>query len=158
MSKFRIHHLPTCLRIFVVLSICSWTTSVLAQTVTWEILPWPSNQNWPGPQGSPAVTNGNQIILTGQDVLSAQVFTAPLTISYDVLLPVKSTTDGIIELFFVPTGEPTNLVPNPDIELLWFETQTGNDGLEAQEDHAATTPWGPVSYPLTPGEDVSFLV
>jgi hypothetical protein len=150
MSKFRFRHLQTCLRIFVVLSICSWTMSVLAQTVTWQILGWPSNQNWPGPQGGPATTNGNQIVLIGQDVLSVQTFTAPLTISYDVLLPAKTTTDGIIELYFVPTGEPSNIVPTNGIELASFESQTGNDGLQVLQNQS-TLLYGPAPLPLTAG-------
>jgi hypothetical protein len=125
--------------------------SVLAQSVTWQILGWPINQNWPGPRGSPAVTNGNQIILTGQDVLSAQVFTAPLTVSYDVILPRKSTTDGVFELFFVPPGESINLLPNPDIELDMNESQSGNDSLLVQDNHGASILWGPVPYPIATG-------
>src|ERR1700733_14005299 len=149
MSKFRFHYnMRACLRAFVVLIISSWTISVFAQSITWQILGWPSNQNWPGPQGSPATTNGNQIVLTGQDVLSVQTFTAPLTISYDVVLPTKSTDNGTFELFFVPVGEPANLLPNPDIELDMDESQGGNDYLEVQENHGASVLWGPVPYPI----------
>jgi PEP-CTERM motif-containing protein len=142
MNNFRGHHLPAYLRIFVFLAVCSWVTLTHGQTVTWQDLPWPADQDWPGPQGSPAVTNGNQITLTGQDVLSVQSFGGPLTISYDVLLPVKSTTDGSIETFFVPTGEATTNIPNPDIELLMNETQTGNDNLGVAKDHDSTILWG----------------
>jgi len=151
MNKFRFRHLRACLRTFVVLSICSWTMSVLAQSVTWEILPWPSNQNWPGPRGSPAMTNGNQIVLTGRDVLSVQAFTGPLTISCDVVLPAKSTSDGGFEFFFVPTGEPIGLLPNPDIELLMAESQSGNDYLQVQDNQDTSSPWGPVPYPIAAG-------
>jgi hypothetical protein len=150
MSRFHFRHFQTCLRILVALSICSWTMSVLAQTVTWQILGWPSNQNWPGPQGSPATTNGNQIVLTGQDLLSVQTFTAPVTISYDVLLPAKTTTDGIIELYFVPTGEPSNIVPTNGIELAWFESQTGNDGVQVLQNQSALL-YGPAPLPLAAG-------
>src|SRR5712675_1961501 len=117
MSNFRIHHLSAYLRVFVFLAVCSWVASTHAQTVTWQDLPWPADQNWGGPQGSPAVTNGNQITLTGQDVLSAQTFTGPLTISYDALLPSKTTVDGGLNLLFVPPGESTNLVASPDLTL-----------------------------------------
>ena len=126
MSRFHSNDSRIGLLSLIMLSICFWVMSVSAQSVTWQILPWPDNQDWPGPRGSAATTNDNQIVLTGQDVLSVQAFSAPLTISYDVLLPAKSTADGIFELFFVPTGEPTNLLPNPDIELDMFETQAGN--------------------------------
>ena len=71
MSKFRLQHLSTYLRMLTVVSICCWTMSGVAQSITWEILPWPDNQSW-GSHGSPATTNGNVITLTGQDVLSVQ--------------------------------------------------------------------------------------
>jgi hypothetical protein len=157
MSKFWIHRLCAYTRLFVVLSICSCTMSVLAQTVTWQILPWPLNQNWPGPQGSPATTNGNVITLSGQDVLSVQVFTAPATISCDVLLPAKSTTDGAFELFFVPSGESSNVLPNPNIELLTGESQSGDDLLQVLEDYTAAL-WGPIPYPISPETTYHFSV
>ena len=99
MSKFRFPRLHTCMRTFVALLICSCTMSVLAQPVTWQILGWPLDQDWPGPQGSPATTNANQIVLTGQDVLSVEAFTPPLTISCDVVLPAK--VSGATNLFVV---------------------------------------------------------
>jgi hypothetical protein len=148
MSNFRAHHLPAYLRIFIFLAVCSWVALTHAQTVTWQDLPWPADQDWPGPQGSPAVTNGNQITLTGQDVLSVQSFSGPLTISYDVLLPVKSTTDGSFETYFVPTGEGISNGPNPDVELLMNESQSGNDFLTATKNHGANTLWGNNPYSI----------
>jgi hypothetical protein len=142
MCDFRIYHLSAYLRVFVFLAVCSWVASTHAQTVTWQDLPWPADQNWGGPRGQPAVTNGNQITLTGQDVLSVQSFTGPVTISYDVLLPVKSTTDGAFETFFVPTGEATTNLPNPGIELLMNESQSGNDFLSAFKDRSTSMLWG----------------
>src|SRR5580704_6221208 len=142
MRNFQTHQLSTYLRVFVFLAACSWVASTHALTVTWQDLPWPADQNWPGPQGSPAVTNGNQITLTGQDVLSVQSFSGPLTISYDVVLPVKSTTDGAFQTFFVPTGEGTSNLPNPDIELAMNESQSGNDFLSALKDRGTTMLWG----------------
>jgi len=146
------------LRILGFLSAFGMAMSAHAQSITWEILPWPANQNWPGPRGNPAITNGNEVILTGQDVLSVQTFTAPLSVSFDVVLAAKSTTDGAFELFFVPTGEPTSLLPNPDIELFWGESQSGNDYLEVQQNHSGPYIWGPVSYPLTPGTQYHMTV
>ena len=142
MSNFRIHHLPAYLRVFVFLAVCSWVASIGAQTVTWQDLPWPADQDWGGPRGQPAVTNGNQITLTGQDVLSVQSFSGPLTISYDVLLPAKSTTDGAFETYFVPVGESISNAPNPDVELLMNESQSGNDFLDVTKDHGASILWG----------------
>jgi hypothetical protein len=130
--------------------------SVLAQSVTWQLLPWPTNDPWPGPQGSPAVTNGNQITLTGQDVLSVQTFTAPLSISCDVMLPAKTTTDGAFELFFVPSGEPANILPHPNIEVYMAESQSGNDYVEVLNDNVAM--WGPMSYPVATETTYHFSV
>src|SRR5882724_1290675 len=142
MNNFRAQRQSTYLRIVILLTVCAWVVSTHAQPVTWQDLPWPADQNWGGPQGQPAVTNGNQITLTGQDVLSVQSFNGPLTISYDVLLPAKSTTDGAFEFFFVPTGEGTSNLPNPDIQLQMGESQSGNDYLIVDKDHGASTLWG----------------
>jgi len=108
------------------LCIGTWALSVHAQSVTWQILPWPDNQNWGGPRGNPAITNGNQITLTGQNVLSVQSFTGPLTISFDVLLPARSTQNGSFDFFFVLTNQATNLEPDPNIDL-----QMGFDNLSS---------------------------
>jgi hypothetical protein len=59
-----------------------------------------------------------------------------------LLLPAKSTTDGIFETFFVPTGEGTSNLPNPDAELQMNESQTGNDYLSATKDRFTTILWG----------------
>jgi len=75
-------------------------------------------------------------------VLSVQSFSGPLTISYDVLLPAKSTTDGSFETFFVPTGEGTSNLPNPDIELQMNENQAGNDSLTVAKDRGKSVLWG----------------
>jgi hypothetical protein len=142
MSNFHAHHLSKVLRTFIFLAVCAGAASTQALPITWQDAPWPVDQDWPGPQGSPAVTNGNQITLTGQDVLSVQSFSGPLTISYDLVLPVKSTTDGIFETYFVPTGQNISNVPNPDIVLYMTESQGGADSLAAAKDRFATVLWG----------------
>ena len=148
MNNFHAGRLSTYLRVFITLAVCAWVASAPAQTVTWQDLPWPADQDWGGPQGSPAVTNGNQITLTGQDVLSVQSFSGPLTISYDVFLPAKSATDGAFEFFFVPVGQNGSNLPNPDIELDMSESQSGNDFLDVAKDHDASILWGDNPFPI----------
>jgi hypothetical protein len=72
--QFRSDPLYSCQRIFVVWFTRVWAVSAQPQSVTWQILPWPDDANWLGPHGSPALTNRNQITLTGQVVLSAESF------------------------------------------------------------------------------------
>ena len=146
MRKIRFHHLHTCLRTFVVLTICSSAMSLFAQSVTWQFLPWPDNSGWPGPQGQPATTNGNQIALTGHDVLSVQSYAGPVTISYDLFLPSKTTTDGGFHLVFVTPGEPTNLVANPAIDLYMTFSSATSDQMYVFKDQSLTL-FGP--YPFT---------
>jgi hypothetical protein len=142
---------------FVALSICFWTMAVFGQSVTWQILPWPSNQVWGGSEGSPAVTNGNQIILTGQDVLSVQSFSGAQTFSFGVLLPNETVPNGAFEVHFVPTGEPTNLVPNPDVELDMTFPAIGQGGLQAQHNGGGGNfIWGP--NPFTLATQTEYLV
>jgi hypothetical protein len=99
------------------LSMFAWGMASHAQTITWLNLPWPIDQNWGGPRGSAATTNGNVITLTGQDVLSTQSFSPPTVISYIVTLTSETTSDGDFQFFFVPTGVASNALPNPDVEL-----------------------------------------
>ncbi len=126
------------------LLVCSWVASAHTLTVTWQDLPWPADQDWLGRKAHQPVTEWkSRSLQTGQDVLSVQSFTGPLTISYDVVLPVKSTTDGAFETYFVPLGESiTQRSPIPDIELTMNESQSGNDFLNVTKDHGASTLWG----------------
>jgi uncharacterized repeat protein (TIGR03803 family) len=118
------------------------------RTVTWQDLPWPDNLGW-GSHGSPATTNGNVITLTGQDVLSTQSFSAPSTIFFNVFLPSETTQNGAFEFFFVPTGEATNLTPNPDIELDIIFPEVGQGGLQVQRNGGGGNYiWGPNPFTL----------
>lgn len=134
MSKFSGRSPYTYFGTLVFLFICGWALPAHSQTITWLDLPWPINQNWGGPEGSPATTNGNVITLTGQDVLSIQSFSGPVTISYNVTLTSETTSDGAFEFFFVPTGVASNTLPNPDVELQ-MGFNPGN--VQAQTNHGA---------------------
>ena len=142
MSGFRFHRPSLCLPMVIVVMGLSWAVIASAQSVTWQILPWPDDQNWLGPRGNPAVTNGNQVTLTGQDVRTVQSFTGPSTISFDVSMQAKITPDGGFHLQFVPTGEPVNLLANPNIDLQmnWGNLTLG-DTLGVQQNNGSYL-WG----------------
>jgi PEP-CTERM motif len=129
MNKFRSHHPYSYLRMFVFLFLCASGVVVHAQSVTWQILPWPEDESWPN-HGSPAVTNGNQITLTGQDVLSQQSYSGVQTITFDVSLGAKTTTDGAFHFKIVQAPSPTNLQTITDIDLVMaFGTTSSGDNL-----------------------------
>ncbi len=121
-----------------------------AQSVTWQILPFPTNSNWPGPQGEPAVTNGNTVTLDGQPVRTVQTFTPPVTISYDMSLDARSTSDGYLALYFMPPGQGTG---NPDPATVAFTIyrNDGQDALRIDQDAPSgnTTVWGEVPFSVS---------
>jgi hypothetical protein len=85
--------------------------------------------------------------MTGQDVRSVQSFAGPLTISYDLFLPSKTTTDGGFYLIFAPIGQPTNLLANPSIELYMTFSTVTSDQMYAFKDRSTPNLFGP--YPFT---------
>jgi len=130
MKKFRSECRHSHLQLFVFLFLCVWAAAAQAQSVTWQILPWPDNESWPT-EGSPAVTNGNQVTLTGQDVLTAQSFSGAQTFTMDLSVGAFTTDDGGFRFEIVPSGQPTNLAPTIFQEVfLGF----GNPSLGGNED------------------------
>jgi len=99
-------------RILGFLSVFGVALAGRAQSVTWQILPFPQNSDWPGPRGAPATTNGNVVTLQGQPVRSTQTFTPGTTFTFNVVLESRPTgpgDDGALWFFLIPTGLPTNL-------------------------------------------------
>jgi hypothetical protein len=135
MTKIRLLHLPAYLRAFVLLSMCVWTMSAFSQSVTWQILPFPQDSNWGGSKGAPATTNGNVVTLRGQPVETLQVFTPPATFSFDVVLQTEdhNASDGAFELYFIPTGLPTNLFPTPYLSPRITYQLNGSDSLAVEQ-------------------------
>jgi hypothetical protein len=117
MKKFRSQRQNSHLQLFVFVFLCLWAAAAQAQSVTWQLLPWPDNSGWGGPQGSQAVTNGNQITMTGDDVLTAQSYTGGRTFTFDVSIGAFTTDDGTFRFQIVPTGQPTNLLPAAAVGL-----------------------------------------
>src|SRR5712671_2901783 len=94
------------------LSVLTGSLTTRAQSVTWQDLPFPQDSSWPGSQGSPATTNGNDVVLHGQPVRSTQTFNWGSTFSFKTLLDVRpgsSTDDGSFQFNLIPVGEAPNV-------------------------------------------------
>jgi hypothetical protein len=95
----------------------------LVQAQTWQALPFPSDSDWPGPFGSPAVISPNKISMTGQPVRTLESYSGPLTITFDTFLQTNLTANGSLNVLFGPSGTASNLTPLPS---LWFEMDLPN--------------------------------
>ena len=90
----------------------AWSLPTRGQSTSWQDLPFPQDSTWPGSQGSPATTNGNQVTLQGQPVRSTQVFTWGSTFTFKTVLdsrPGNSTDDGSFQFNMIPLRQATNL-------------------------------------------------
>ena len=94
------------------LSMLAWSLPTRGQSTTWQDLPFPQDSNCPDSQGSPATTNGNEVVLHGQPVRSTQVFTWGSTFTFKTVLdlrPGSFTDDGSFQFNLIPLGQATNL-------------------------------------------------
>jgi hypothetical protein len=153
MKRSPSYHRSICVFAFAVCWIFAGSTPSEAQSVTWQILPFYTDTDWPGSQGSPATTNGNVISLTGQPVRTLQTFSGPLRISYDVVLSARASTDGNIQFFFVPTNLPMDKI-HPSFQLSMTYVNGGTDVLQAYNLLANVTDvrvWGPTPFGVSAG-------
>jgi hypothetical protein len=110
------------------LSVLTGSLATRAQSVTWQDLPFPQDSNWPGSQGSPATTNGNEVVLQGQPVRSTQVFTRGSSFTFKTLLDLRPTgfgDDGSFQFNLIPVGEATNvgLTSYTGLYMAWWNFQ-----------------------------------
>ncbi len=81
--------------------------------------------------------------------MSVQSFSGAQTFSFSVFLPNETVPNGAFEFFFVPTGEPTNLIPNSDIELDMTFPAIAQGALQAQQNGGGGHYiWGPNPFTL----------
>lgn len=96
------------LRRLVLLSICACAVSAHSQSVTWQALPFPTDSDWPGPKGQPAIVTAAEVVLDGRPARTLQTFTRPVRIDCDAVLDARNTTDGAFWMFLIPPGESVN--------------------------------------------------
>lgn len=141
MTKFLFHRSKACRPALAFSFIFAWALSIHAQTVTWQALPFPIDNDWPGPQGQPATISSNQVVLQGQPVRALQSFSFPFTINLDVQLASRYAPDGNFDLYLIPTGWPTNTMPHPALELYVGYRNPGDySGVDDVEIHEQTGP------------------
>jgi len=142
------------LRLLALAAFCLSTGGNLAnaQTVTWQILPFP-DINWGGSHGQPATTNGNLIALQGQPVRTVDNFSGSVRISYDVMLNSRASSDGGLQLYFVPSGLSSNQL-YPCLQLYFaYRNRTGeSDALfmnSVSSNGTGTQVWGDVPFSIS---------
>jgi hypothetical protein len=138
----------------VCLSIYACAMCAHAQSVSWEILPFPQNSDWPGSKGAPATTNGNVVTLQGQPARTVAVFTPPVSFSFDVILQTLDPTasDGAFWFWFLPRGEAGNLSFTPAVQCNMNYTLGSPTGsLEVDEYPPITILAGGIPFTLTAG-------
>jgi len=90
------------------------TTEIVIQhsgrrLVEWNLLPFPRNSDWPGPQGEPATVVPNEVVLRGQPVRTKQTYPATLSFECDVTLEKLAINNGCLWIALVPEGSDPNL-------------------------------------------------
>jgi hypothetical protein len=138
MKKLRVYRCHACLVAIVFVFLCAGGVPVQGQSVTWPILPFPSaDSDWTGPFGQPATTNGGLLTLQGQPLRTVQSFSCPLHISYDVVLPARTTSDGGLQLNFIPTGLASNKVSPNLLLYLVYRNYAPGDSMQILSNGAA---------------------
>ena len=81
---------------------------------------------------------------------TVQTFTPPVTISYDMSLDARSTSDGYLDLFFIPLGEGTGN-PDPATQMFTIYRNGGQDALRIDQTNSNgdTVVWGEVPFSVS---------
>ena len=123
--------------------------------MVWDPLPFPKNSDWPGPKGLPPTMAGTALVLQGQDVRTASLYTAPLTVECDVELEARTTSDGSFGIKFIPSGEPADSEPDQIVMFRMIyrnpDAYSGKDGLVIERRNGSMrgeTAWGEEPFDL----------
>jgi hypothetical protein len=93
----------------------------------WDILPFATDSDWPGPKGERAKFENDDILLAGQPVRSRNTFTVPTTVECDVTFEDRDTPDAGFFIRFVQPDQPKDLDPTRGVDVTF-----GHDGGRAQ--------------------------
>ncbi|HXI84942.1 MAG TPA: hypothetical protein VNL17_12720 [Verrucomicrobiae bacterium] len=96
--------------------------------IAWDRLPFPKDSDWHGPRGEPAVMGQGDVLLHGQDVRTQRAYAAPVTIECDVMLESRTASDGSFDLYFLPTGQPLDVIPRQLTKFRIIYSNTGDYG------------------------------
>ena len=98
------------------------------RVVVWDRVPFPKDSDWPGSRGEPATMGKNDLQLQGQDVRTQRAYAPPVTIECDVVLESRSASDGSFDLYFLPTGQPLDVIPRQLTKFRIIYSNTGDYG------------------------------
>ena len=99
--------------------------------VEWDVLPFPRNSDWPGPQGEPATLAPNEAVLRGQPVRTKQTYPATLSFECEVTLEkLAINNNGCLWIALEPEGSDPNLEwPAESVVVeLGYNQINGRDG------------------------------
>jgi hypothetical protein len=125
------YKLPSFLIVLVLLDVGCATTGTGPRQLAWDTLPFPKNSDWPGPKGSPASLEGNELILQGRPVRTQQTYSAPLVVDCEFELEARVAPDGFFGIGFVPVGEPPE---NGPLHIRWLQVAYRNSEPEGRAD------------------------
>jgi hypothetical protein len=145
------------LLVLVLLSMLACALESRALTVTWQAQPFPTDSDWPGPTGDPAVITPNEVILNARPARSQQVFSGPLTINCDVFVEARTTSDGVFTLSFASPGQPLDkdLASQTAFQMIYRNPGdgSGQDGLLITQviNKSGNQVWGEIPFTVTGG-------
>ena len=145
------------LLVLVLLSMFACALESRALTVTWQALPFPTDSDWPGPTGDPAVITPNEVIINGRPARSQEVFSGPLTINCDFFVEARTTEDGVFTLNFASPGQPLDkdLAFRTAFQMIYRNpgSYSGQDGLQIVQvnNGSGTVVWGEIPFTVTGG-------
>lgn len=133
--------------------------------IVWNQLPFPKDSGWTGQKGVPASTEGDALVLNGQDVRTSGIYQLPVTIDFDFEVAKGAVPDGGFLLTFAPTNSPTDAeLLSATILCISYRSPTaesvGSSGalLAYVKDSAspARVVWGPIPYTCDEGKSYHF--
>ena len=128
--------------------------------IAWDRLPFPKDSNWGGSQGAPAITEGDAMVLQGQDVRTSRIYQLPSTIDFDFEIAKGAVPDGGLLFEFAPTNSPTD-IDLPRLTTLGISYQSPTAAsvessgallVYVKDSSAPARPvWGPVPFTCEEG-------
>ncbi len=98
----------------------------------WDILPYASDSDWPGPKGERARFNNGEVLLAGQPIRSRSAFVVPTTLDCDVTLEDQDAPDASFFVRFVQPGQSKDLDPTRSIDVVLTRVGQNNEGIRFQ--------------------------
>jgi hypothetical protein len=128
--------------------------------IVWDRLPFPKDSNWAGSKGEPAITEGDAMVLLGQEVRTSGIHQLPLTVDFDFEVAKGAVPDGGFLFKFAPTNSLTDVdLPRLIAICLSYQSSTaasvGSSGALLLYVKDSSSParvvWGPVPFTCEEG-------